>query len=248
MRRVLLVALIVLLVAGSAGCSVGEAGNDRRLSVLAAASLTGTFEELAEQFEDQYGVDVRLSFESSATLARQAVEGAPADVLATADEPTMSEAVDGGATAAEPTLFARNDLVLITPAGNPAGIESVADLSGTDWVMCVETAPCGRVATAVLEGAGAPVDPVSLEADVKAVLTKVAADEADAGLVYATDARAAGAEVEAFPVAGSERHRTSYLVAPLVQAGDSGYAGAWIDLLESEAGREVLARAGFTLP
>lgn len=226
-----------------AACS----GEDGELTVLAAASLTETFTELAAAFESEHpGVEVRLAFDSSATLAQQAVGGAPADVLATADERTMGDAAD--ALAAEPRVFATNEMVLATPAGNPAGIRALGDLDRADvtWVACAETAPCGAVAAALTRDLARA--PASLEVDVRAVLTKVAADEADAGLVYATDALAAGDDVASFPIAGASRNRTAYAVAPLEQAADPGPAGEFVDLVLSGTGREILEDAGFGAP
>jgi len=241
---VLLVAILLPLTA----CG-GTDKHDQTLTVLAASSLTGTFEDLAPVFEKQHpGVTVKLSFDSSATLAQQAAEGAPADVLATADEATMQSAVDAGVTAATPTQFAENQMVLVVPADNPAGITSLSDLAGSDFVRCVDTAPCGKVATAVLADNGITATPVSEEVDVKSVLAKVVADEADAGLVYETDRVAAGSGVVGFDIPGAERERTQYYAAPLKQSGDAGLAQAWIDLLSSTEGRQVLGDAGFILP
>ncbi len=226
-----------------AGCAQDE----DTLTVLAAASLTETFTELAVAFEETHpGVDVRLAFDSSATLAQQATQGAPADVLATADEQTMADADD--ALAAPPRVFATNEMVLATPAENPRGVRSLADLDrpGVTWVACVATAPCGRVARALTSDLSR--SPASLEIDVKAVLTKVVADEADAGLVYATDAAAAAERVEAVPIDGASRERTAYPVAPLRQAGDAALAAEFVDLVLSPAGRRVLDDAGFGTP
>lgn len=217
------------------------------LTVLAAASLTGSFTELAAAFEAEHpGVDVRLAFDSSATMARQALDGAPADVLATADERTMADAAE--ALAADPQVFATNEMVLVTPAGNPAGVRGLADLDrpGVAWVACVETAPCGAVAAALTRDLRGR--PASLEVDVKAVLAKVAADEADAGLVYATDAKAAAGRVEALGLDGSSRERTAYPVAPLRQSGDAALAQEFVDLVVSDTGRRILDAAGFGPP
>ncbi len=223
------------------------AGDDDTLTVLAAASLTETFTDLAAAYEAEHpGVEVRLAFDSSATLAQQAVEGAPADVLATADARTMADAAD--ALAAEPAAFATNRIVGITPAGNPAEVGSLADLDrpGVTWVACVETAPCGAAAAAL--AADLTRQPASREVDVKAVLARVVDDEADAGLVYATDAAAAGDDVGSFPVPGSAAERTTLQVAPLAQAGDPARAREFVDLALSRAGRRILRDAGFGAP
>ena len=199
-RHIALVLALVAPAAGLAACGDdggSGSGDSTTITVLAAASLTGTFTDLAHRFEqDHPGVTVKLAFDSSATLAQQALDGAPADVLATADTATMDSAKD--ALTSDPKLFATNSMVLVTPKSNPAGITSFQDLDSgkVTWVACVETAPCGKVAAALLEDNHVTSKPASLEVDVKAVLAKVTSDEADAGLVYATDAVAAGGDVK----------------------------------------------------
>lgn len=242
MRRHLAMCL-VLLMAPLAACS-GE--DDTTITVLAAASLTDSFEELAARFEQQHpDVDVRLAFDSSATLAQQAVEGAPADVLATADEQAMVSAAP--AVSGEPELFAGNALVLITPAGNPAGIGGIEDLDRDDvtWVACVETAPCGRLAQTLLDLNRIGSAPASLEVDVKAVLAKVTSDEADAGLVYESDVVAAGDAVQRFVIPKAQEHWAAYPIATLRQSDHPTLAQAFLDLVLSPEGQDVLARAGF---
>ncbi|GAA2007334.1 molybdate ABC transporter substrate-binding protein [Nocardioides kribbensis] len=231
------------------GGGAGDGAGDTTITVLAAASLTETFTTLAEQFEaDHEGVEVELAFDSSATLAGQAVEGAPADVLATADSRTMDTAAD--VLAADPQVFATNTLVMAVPAGNPAdlsGFEDVADGDAT-YVVCVDTAPCGAIWAAIAAEEGVTSQPASLEVDVKAVLAKVTGDEADAGFVYETDAVAAGDQVETFEVPGAEDQVTDYPIAQLDQAGDPELAQEFVDLVLSEAGQQVLADAGFGQP
>lgn len=233
------------------GCGLGgDEGDDRgtrTLDVLAASSLTESFGALAERFEDEHpGVEVRLVLESSTTLAQQVVEGAPADVLATADEASMQLVLDAG-HAEDADVFATNELVLVAPADDPAGIASLADLDDPDvaFVACVDTAPCGVLASQLLADNGVANEPKSLEVDVKAVLAKVVAGEADAGLVYASDARAAGGDVVTFPVPGSEAARTTYLVTVVDESDDPGLAQEWVDLVLSDEGRATLADAGF---
>jgi molybdate transport system substrate-binding protein len=241
-------ALALLLPLTSCG---GDDGNDQgtELTVLAASSLTGAFEELANEFEDDHdGVNVTLSFGSSSTLAEQATQGAPGDVLATADEKSMTVAQDGDALSADPAAFATNEMVLVVPADNPADIRSLADLAGADFVRCVDDAPCGRVALALTEANNLTAEPASLEVDVKAVLAKVTSGEADAGFVYRTDAAAAGDEVKVIPVEHSNQELTTYYIAPLEQSGDEELAKDWIELVQSEAGRKVLSDAEFGAP
>ncbi len=239
------------LLVGLAGCGSGTGSEERTLEVLAAASLSGTFTELAERFEEEHpGVSVRLVLDSSATLAEQVNQGAPADVLATADQRTLQVVVDAGNTEGEPTLFASNRLVLVTPAGNPADLTSVADLddAGVAYVVCVPAAPCGTAARTVLDASGVTATPASEEVDVKAVLAKVTLDEADAGLVYATDAMAAGDEVATVEIPAAQDAVTRYPLAALAGADDPDLAADWVELVLSEEGLQVLRDAGFGPP
>ena len=243
--------LVVAAALLAAGCSIegdGEGdGPTETLDVLAAASLTETFETLAERFEEDHpGVQVQLVLDSSTTLATQVVEGAPADVLATADEKSMQLAVDAG-SAQDAKRFATNELVLVTPQSNPGGILSLGDLDDPEvtYVACVPTAPCGAVAAELLAANEVTAEPRSLEVDVKAVLAKVVADEADAGLVYASDAFAARNDVTTFPVPGSESELNPYLIAVVEQSDDVDLAREWIELVLSPDGQDVLAGAGF---
>lgn len=238
------------MVVGLTACGTDDAGSGdtATLQVLAAASLTDVFTDLGAEFEQTHdGVEVEFSFGSSTDLAEQAADGAPGDVLATADEVSMAVATDAGA-ANDPATFATNVLVLVTPPDNPAGVESLADLDGATWVRCADEAACGKVAAAVLEQEGIDAEPASLEEDVRATLDKVVSGEADAGLVYATDAVAAGDDVTTFPIAGAEDQVTSYLIAGLAQAGDADLAQEWIDLVTGAEGRAALTEAGFTGP
>ena len=245
-------ALTAALTLTLAGCGVGASGDDRtRLTVLAAASLTEPFDELAQEFEASHdGVDVVLGYDSSSTLAAQVVEGAPADVLATADARTMRIAEEAGATRGEPATFATNSLVVVVPAGNPADVDSFADLQRDDvtYVACAESAPCGALARDLLDRNRVTARPRSLEVDVKAVLTKVELDEADAGLVYASDAVAAGDAVETLPVPHASEAPNSYLVAPVQQSAEPDLAAEWVELVLSDRGRQVLDDAGFGGP
>jgi molybdate transport system substrate-binding protein len=245
-----LAALVLLL--PLAACGGGD--EDRTITVLAAASLTETFTELAERFEDEHpGVDVELVFGSSTTLAEQAVDGAPGDVLATADETSMALAEDGNALAEAPDAFVSNEIALVTPPDNPARISDLSDLDDpdVDYVVCADTAPCGDVAGAVLEDAGVTAPPASEEVDVKAVLARVVQGEADAGLVYRTDAVAAGDEVAEVSSDDTDTYTsayaTTYLVARL--GGDDAeradLAAEFVTLVRSNEAFEVFTEAGF---
>lgn len=239
-------ALVAALLLALAGC--GGEQQDDTVTVLAAASLTDVFEELATEFEATHdGASVAFSFGSSTNLAAQVADGAPGDVLATADEASMSLAEDAGVTG-EIATFATNVLTIVTQADNPAGIESLDDLEGSTWVRCADEVPCGKVALAVLHDTGITAEPASLEEDVRATLDKVVSGEADAGLVYATDAVAAGDSVVAVEIPGAEAALTSYLTTVLEQSESAELAQEWVDFVTSDGGRAILEQAGFGAP
>lgn len=229
---------------GDADALAGE------VTIFAAASLTVAFDEIAAQFEQAYpGVDVRpISYDGSSTLATQIVEGAPADVFASADENTMATVVDAGLAAA-PELFATNTLVIAVPVGNPAGIESLADFSDPSAriVLCAPEVPCGAASQTLLDDQSVRVTPASSEQNVTAVLTKVAAGEADAGLVYATDV-AGRDDIEVIVPEGAADVVNRYPIAVLEDAADPYAAAAFVAFVLGEGGRAVLADVGFGTP
>lgn len=236
----------LVLVLPLAACGGSEEGGGE-LTVLAASSLTDVYEDLGEQFESEHDVDVTFSFGSSTDLAAQAADGAPGDVLATADETSMQVAEDADVTD-HVTTFATNVMVIVTPPDNPAGIESLDDLEGATWVRCADEVPCGRVALELIDSNGVTSEPVSLEEDVKSTLEKVTSGEADAGFVYKTDAVAAGSEVNVIEIDDAAEHPTSYFIAPLTQSEDGDLARAWVDMVMSDDGQATLAEAGFSAP
>lgn len=245
-------AVVVVAAAAAAalaltGCGSTQDDGGGRLTVLAAASLTTVFDDLAPAFEEATGASVTFSYGSSTDLAEQAADGAPGDVLATADRTSMQVAEDAGVTGPV-QVFATNVLVIVTPPGNPAGIGSLEDLAGSTWVRCADEVPCGRIALSVLQAQGVDAEPSSLEEDVRATLDKVVAGEADAALVYATDAVSAGDAVETVDIRGADEQPTSYAVTTLEQSSDADLAQQWVDLITSEEGRAALTSAGFTLP
>lgn len=238
-------ALILSTVLALTGCGGEE---KQALTVLAAASLTDVFEDLATEFEATHdGTTVEFSFGSSTGLAEQVADGAPGDVLATADQTSMQLAEQAGVTG-DVEVFATNVLTIVTPPDNPAGIESLDDLEGSTWVRCTDEAPCGKVAAAVLADNDITAEPASLEEDVRAALDKVVSGEADAGLVYATDAVAAGDDVASVAIAGAESEPTSYFTTVLDQSVDTDLAQEWVDLVTSDEGLAILEQAGFGKP
>lgn len=222
------------------------------LVVLAASSLTGPFEELGRTFEAEHpGVEVTFGFAGSSDLARQIDAGAPGDVFASADEKTMTAVVAAG-QAAEPVVVARNRLAIVVEKGNPKGIRTLGDLARSDVVLvvCAAEVPCGRLAAAAFQKAGVDAEPASLEAGVKAVVSKVTLGEADAGIVYRSDVQAAGDEAEGVDVEdGTDAAlQAVYPVAVTTAAANPVAAKAWVDLVRSAAGLRALAAAGFLEP
>lgn len=227
-----------------AGCAATGGDGSEELVVFAAASLRGVLEELEPAFAAAHpGVDVGFSFAGSSDLVAQVGAGAPADVLATADERTMRRAEDDGLLDGQPSVFATNHLALVTPPGNPAGITGLdASLEGADLVVCAPQVPCGAATARLAARAGVVLAPVSEETAVTSVLGKVTSGEADAGLVYASDAVAAGEGVSVVPVPGAEAVVNRYQAAVVSGGGD--LAAAWVELLTGPTAAAALERAG----
>ncbi len=231
-----------------AGCGGGDPHGT--VTVFAAASLREAFEQIAVDVEDaQPGLDVQFNFAGSQQLARQIVEGAPADVFASADVPQMNVAVGAGRVA-EPVTFVHNRLAIVTEAGNPADIGSLADLADPQLkvVLAAEDVPAGRYARDVLDNAGVVVNPVSLEVDVRAVLSKVALGEADAGIVYATDVTNAADGVEQVDIPDDQNIVATYPIAVVDEAPNPSGAAEFVDAVRSDEGRAVLENHGFGVP
>lgn len=215
------------------------------LTVYAAASLTGAFDAIGEAFTAE-NPDVQFSpvYDGSSTLVTQILEGAPADVFASADEANMEKAPDA---AVDPELFASNTLVIAVPAGNPGGVESLADLADVTTVLCAPEVPCGAASEKLLAAADLTVEAASLEQNVTAVLTKVAASEADAGLVYATDVIGRD-DVEVIVPDNADDVVNHYPIAALTDAPNPDAAAAFVAFVLSDAGQKILADFGFGAP
>jgi len=257
MRRLALVAVVVLALAGCAAqtpaAQTAATGDVLRgsITVFAAASLTATFTRLADDFEAQHpGAKIELNFAGSSDLVTQITEGAPADVFASADTKNMAKLTDAALNDGDPVDFATNTLEIAVPPGNPAGIEDFADLagSGVKLVVCAPAVPCGAATVAVETATGVTLSPISEEASVTDVLGKVTSGEADAGLVYVTDVKSAGEAVEGIEFDESGEAVNTY---PIVALGDSAspeIARAFVDFVAGAAGRKVLSAAGFGAP
>ena len=244
-RRATLASLsgLVLLVTG---CGSSDA---RTVRVLAASSLTAPLQAVAAAFAERHpDVEVELHFAGTPRLVLQLREGAPADVFASADEVWMERVVAAGLVAGAPRTFATNRLAVVTPPGNPEGLATLADLTrpGLVVLLCGPEVPAGRYAREALARAGLALRPASDEPSVKAVVTKVALGEADAGIVYATDAR--GADVHGIPLPAGHDVRASYPVAALDGGSAPAEGAAFVDFLLGPEGRAVLASFGFGTP
>lgn len=215
------------------------------VEVYAAASLQRSFDEIASAFEDEHpGVTVSAVYDGSSTLATQIGEGAPADVFASADEKNMAKVA---AHAPDAQIFAGNTLVIAVPKSNPGGVRNLADLARVTTVLCAPEVPCGAASTTLLSNAGVTVTPASSEQNVTAVLTKVAASEADAGLVYATDVVGRD-DVEAIVPEGADAVVNRYPIAALADAPNPDAASAFVAYVLSDEGQQILADAGFRAP
>lgn len=231
--------------------ATGSAGPTGSITVFAAASLQRTFTELGEQYEQQYpGTTVAFSFAGSSDLVSQIRNGAPADVFASADEPTMAELTSTDLATGWPRDFATNTLEIAVAPGNPEHVEGLRDLtaSGLQVVTCAAPVPCGAATAAVERAAGIDLRPVSEEQSVTDVLGKVASGQADAGLVYVTDVAGSGGKVDGVPFAESSEAVNTYPIGVLRESSDPELAASFAAYVRSDAGRKVLTDAGFGAP
>lgn len=260
-------ALALVLTACSGGAADTDEGTgggadgatfSGELTVFAAASLTDVFEEIATSFEKENPqVEITFNFAGSGELAQQINSGAPADVFAAADTDTMDQVVEGegldtdwaAENGEDGRIFVANSLRIAVPPDDPAGIESLDDLAedDVDVAFCSEEVPCGSATATALEAADLDITPVTLEEDVRAVLTKVELGEVDAGLVYATDVISAGDRVQGLDFPESEEAINDYPIGVLSASGDPDLAAAWVDFVTTE-GAPVLRDAGFGTP
>ncbi len=235
---------------GAAASSSASPSLSGGITVFAAASLTESFTELGKQFESANpGTKVTFSFAASSALAMQINSGAPADVFASASQKNMDQVVTaGGASGSK--VFAKNVMEIATPPSNPANVASVNDLakSTVKTALCQPQVPCGSVAQQVFTNAKITVKPVTLEPDVKSVLSKVQLGEVDAGVVYVTDVKAAGAKVKGVQIPTDVNASTDYPIASLTKSANAALASAFEDFVLSPAGESVLSAAGFQAP
>ena len=245
-------ALLAAALLGLTACTGSQAQPQptHSVSVFAAASLAGAFRAIGADFtRANPSTHVDFNFAGSSTLVTQIQQGAPADVFASADQVSMQKLVDSRLVIGSPQVFATNQLQIVVQAGNPKGITRLQDLArpGLVVVLCGYTVPCGRYSGQALLKAGVRLTPASLEADVKAVVSKVALGEADAGLVYVTDIKA-GTGVQGVSIPPDQNVVATYPIAVLTGAHDAGASRAFVDFVLSSQAQGILASFGFAGP
>jgi molybdate transport system substrate-binding protein len=230
------------------------------LTVFAAASLTDAFEAIAQELESRHpDLSITYNFGGSQALVTQLQEGAEADIFASANVAQIAAATEAGLIAGDAVPFVHNRLAVVTPANNPAGIASPADLGneGILLVLAQPEVPAGRYARESVCKMGTDVETygvgftgrvaanvVSEEEDVRDVLAKVALGEADAGIVYVSDATTAGDRVQAIDIPDEVNVVATYPIAAIA-GGDEVLASAFIGYLLSDEGQASLASFGF---
>lgn len=243
---------LVLALVAAVGCggdaSAGGSGDVTELQVFAAAGLTEAFTELGDQFSAEHpGVEVTFNFAGAPTLVTQVEQGAMPDVFAIADADNMKKVADA---MGESRVFARNKMTIIVEPGNPKGIDGLEDLADEHLkvVLGDPALPAGKCANEILSRAGVTVRPVSLEENVKSVVTKVALGEADAGMAWVSEIGAHVGQVEGVTIPDAQNVVEVFPIAVPRNSGHSGAAQEFIDYVFSDAGQQVLAASGFMPP
>lgn len=257
MRRIGILAGVIsmLLVAGLVGCGSKSPSAPSqapgKVVVFGAASLKPAFTRISQQFTGENpGSTIDFEFAGSSELATQLTQGATADVFASADTAQMDAVAKAELLAGDPTNFASNTLVIVTAPGNPKRLGSFADLTRPRLavVVCQKPVPCGAATQRIEDGTGVRLNPVSEELSVTDVLNKVTTGQADAGLVYVTDARNAGNKVTTvnFPEAAAAVN--VYPIAVLKHAPHPALAQKFVAMVTGDAGQNTLAQYGFAKP
>ena len=236
-------------VAEAAPATTAVAGVEGDITVFAAASLTESFTEVGAAFSAANpDATATFSFDASSALVQQITEGAPADVFASADTNNMTKLTDAALNGSEPVIFATNLLTIIVAPDNPLGITGVADLANPaiKTVICAPEVPCGNYANQIFTAAGVTVTPVSLEQNVRGVVTKVTAGEADAGIVYVTDVTAGAGDMVEIP--DDINVVAEYPIATVAASRNQEVGEAFIEFLTGPDGQSILAEYGFGAP
>ncbi|CAN5184658.1 molybdate ABC transporter substrate-binding protein [soil metagenome] len=247
-------ALVLSACGGSASdttASTVAVGLEGELLVSAAASLSEAFGELEAVFEvDNPGVDVLLNLGPSTGLREQILEGAPADVFASANTSNMDQVLEADAAAGEPEIFVANRLQIAVPAGNPGGVGGLEDFANDELLigLCAEDVPCGDFGRTALENAGVTAAIDTNEPDVRALLTKIEAGELDAGITYVTDVLSTDGAVEGIDIPEEFNVVANYPIAVLTAAPNPDAAAAFVALVLSDEGQAILRSYGFSTP
>jgi molybdate transport system substrate-binding protein len=261
MRRIAILAglLSTILVAVLVGCGSKSSSSQpsqpaqasAKIVVFAAASLKPAFTQISQQFKaENPNSSVDFEFAGSSELATQLTQGATADVFASADTAQMDTVTKAGLLGGNPTNFASNTLVIVTAPGNPKKIGTFADLTGPglNVVICQKPVPCGSATQRVEDSTGIRLNPVSEELNVTDVLNKVTTGQADAGLVYVTDARSAGSKVTTVNFPEAARAVNVYPIAVLKNARRPTLAQKFVAMVTGDKGQNILAQSGFAKP
>jgi len=236
-----------LLAASLAVAGCGD-NSESTVTVSAASSLTDAFTEIGAAFEEQNpGTSIRFNFAGSSRLAEQINSGAPVDVFASASTAAMQRAVDADSVES-PRAFATNSLAIAVPLQNPADISDLTDLAdpAVTLVVCDSPVPCGAAAWELFAKNNLAIKPASLEPDVRAVLTKVVVDEADAGIVYRTDLNAVVGEVKGIQIRDEVNVINEYPITVTTDAKPD--ARSFVEFVTGNDGQRILQSWGFGRP
>lgn len=250
MIRTLVAVTALALLGACTPAATPTAASSKELVVFAASSLSDTYASLGRTFEATHpGVTVKFSFDGSSNLVDQLKQGAPADVFASADRANMDKATAANLMSGTPSLFATNTLTIIVPKGNPAGITGLdSSLDGKKLVVCADGVPCGAATTKLAKLLGVTLKPVSQETKVTDVRAKVETGQADAGVVYITDAKASGSKVDTIAIKNADQVKNEYLLGVVGTSKNADLANQFVAIITGFEGRKTLSDAGFVLP
>jgi len=246
MARLIVTTFVLCIVIACSDSSVED-----ELLVSAAASLTDAFGEVESAFEEENpDVDVVLNLGSSSALREQVLEGAPADVFASANTSNMDQVAQAGELSGEAEIFVTNSLQIAVPTGNPAGVTGLEDFAREELLtgLCAEDVPCGDFGRQALENAGISPSIDTNEPDVRALLTKIEAGELDAGITYVTDVLSSSGTIEGIEIPAEVNVVAEYPIATLAGAPNADAAAAWVEFVLSDEGQAILTSYGFTSP
>lgn len=241
---------LLLCVLSACGGQARPETDRTTVRVFAAASLTNVFQELERSFEvHNRDLNVELNIGGSSALRSQILDGAPADVFASANEQTMAQVIDGGAITGQPSVFATNRLVIAVGVDNKSKVTGLADFEKPELFigLCFAEVPCGALAELAMANAGIKPQVDSFELDVRALLTKVSEGELDAGLVYITDVLADDA-VSGIELPAESASVARYQIATVDEGPAGQAADRFVDFVLSEDGKSILTEFGFGNP